>query len=177
MRLVGKRSAASGLRWFLGAANVFVTIGLIIVAMIVLTSLISPDYWEGFRSGFSNGYNDEADTVKVDLPERWDALLALPALSFVWLIINRLRAILASVNAGDAFEYPNVQRLRMVGWGLIGLQLTSYVETIGRPFVEGGTRAALSLDGDMWIAILVVFILAEVFRQGAQMRDDAQMTV
>jgi len=173
MRLVGKRSAASGLRWFLGAANVFVTIGLIVVALFAIATLVSPDYWAGFRDGFNQG----TDTVKVDIGRRWDTYLALPALGFVWLIINRLRAILAAVNLGDAFEYPNVQRLRMVGWGLIGLQITSYVETLGRPFFEGGTRAALSFDGDMWIAILVVFILAEVFRQGAQMRDDAQMTV
>jgi Protein of unknown function (DUF2975) len=173
MRLVGKRSAASGLRWFLGAANVFVTIGLVVVALTALASLVTPDIWGGFRDGFNAG----SDRIDVDIGGRWDTYLALPTLGFVWLIINRLRAILASVNAGDAFEYPNVQRLRMVGWGLIGLQITSYVETIGRPFFEGGTRAALNLDGDMWIAILVVFILAEVFRQGAQMRDDAQMTV
>lgn len=173
MKLVGKGSAASGLRWFLGAANVFVTIGLVLVAISVVVSLVSPDYWAGFRDGFNAG----TDTVTVDIEGRWDTLVALPTLGFVWLIINRLRAILAAVNVGDAFEYPNVQRLRVVGWGLIGLQLTSYVETVGRPFVEGGARAEFDLNGDMWIAILVVFILAEVFRQGAQMRDDAQMTV
>jgi hypothetical protein len=173
MKLVGKGSAASGLRWLLGVANVFVTIGLVLVAIAALVSLASPEYWAGFRDGFNAG----TDTVTVDIDGRWDTIVALPGLVFLWLIINRLRAILAAVNVGDAFEYPNVQRLRVVGWGLIGLQLTSYVETIGRPFVEGGARADLDLNGDMWIAILVVFILAEVFRQGAQMRDDAQMTV
>lgn len=173
MRLVGRRSAASGLRWLLGVANIFVVIGLIGVAIVAITSVISPDYWAGFRDGFNEG----TDTVRVDIAGRWDSFMALPTLGFVWLIINRLRAILASVNAGDAFEYPNVRRLRTIGWGLIGLQVTTYVEEVGRPFVEGGARAALDLDGDMWIAILVVFILAEVFRQGAQMRDDARMTV
>lgn len=34
-----------------------------------------------------------------------------------------------------------------------------------------------SVDLGAWLGILIVFMLAEVFRQGAAMRDDQQMTV
>lgn len=170
MRLVGKRSVASILRWLLGAANVVVTFGIVVMTMWLVLRLIAPDAM--VRSGFDEGMEDPG----LDMARMWVTALLIPRLAFVWLVFNRLRRILASVNAGDAFEATNVGRLQAIGVGLIGWQLANHVEAVARPFVEGRAWEA-HINIDAWLAILVVFILAEVFRQGAQMRDDAQMTV
>lgn len=156
MRLIGKRSVASVLRWILGVVNVLVVIGIVISIYMAV--------------GFSV-------SVDADAQLSWRAIRGALGLAFVWLIVNRLRRIFPAVNQGDAFEHANVKRLQGVGLGLIGLELTSYVGNLGRLITEGGGRVAFGVDGQTWLAILVVFMLAEVFRQGAQMRDDARMTV
>ena len=40
--------------------------------------------------------------------------------------------------------------------------------------VAGG---GLTLNLTAWFAILVVFVLAEVFREGARLRQDAELTI
>ena len=174
MRLIGKRSAASALRWVLGAVNVGVLIGILVTTVVAVLLLVSPDA----RAGFEDGLADSSRPGGIDFVLRPALFLSIAvALGFVWLIINRLRRIFLAVNRGDAFEHANVKRLQMVGIGLIGMELTSTVSNVLAPMIDGSEGAGLSVDFQMWMAILVVFILAEVFRQGAQMRDDAQMTV
>lgn len=174
MKLIGRRSAASGLRWVLGLVNVFVVIGIIGLGIVVLTSWAQPEFASGFTDGLAAApaAGPDASTVK-----RFYYLGGLISLGFLWLILNRLRRIFLSVNRGDAFEGANVRRLQAVGLGLAGMELASLFTNLFAPLLDGGHANDFDVDLKMWVAILVVFILAEVFRQGAQMRDDAAMTV
>lgn len=99
------------------------------------------------------------------------------ACGFTWWIINRLRRILLSVNQGDAFEFANVKRLQGVGLGLIGIQLTALLLVFVAPQSIGQSPSDYDFDLGSWLGILVVFILAEVFRQGSAMRDEQLTTV
>ena len=81
-----------------------------------------------------------------------------------------------AVNQGDAFERANVGRLQGVGLGLIGVQISAFILAWTVP--EGIiSNLDYSVDLGAWLGILIVFMLAEVFRQGSAMRDEAQMTV
>lgn len=173
MRLIGKRSAASALRWVLGFANVFVTIAVVFTGLMLLTSLIMPDFAAGFIDGLSENDNDMRPLL---LNERATYLAAFIATLSTWWILNRLRRMFLAVNRGDAFERANVGRLQGVGLGLIGVQVSAAILALTIP---EGIVSDLDYQVDLgaWLGILIVFMLAEVFRQGATMRDDQQMTV
>lgn len=175
MRLIGRRSAASVLRWFLGFANVFVMIGVIFTGLAFLVSLVSPDTTADLVDGLTNEATDPAG-LSVLLSQRVVYLAGFVATLSTWWILNRLRRMFLAVNRGDAFERANVGRLQGVGLGLIGVQLSAALLALTVP---EGVIADLdySVDLGAWLGILIVFMLAEVFRQGSAMRDDAQMTV
>ncbi|MBA4808131.1 DUF2975 domain-containing protein [Brevundimonas sp.] len=175
MKLVGKYSIASALRWFLGFINVFVMIGTVLMGGLVVASLFVPD----FASGFMDGLNDERVNAGGPLAvvERLTVLGAFLACGFTWWVINRLRAILLSVNRGDAFERANVKRLRAIGFGLLGIQVTAILLSVVAPLSIGDSASDYDIGLGSWLGILVVFILAEVFRQGSAMRDEQMTTV
>lgn len=169
MKLIGKSSVASGLNLLLGVVNVFVIIGGLAVTAFLILSLASPEFramLEG-AGGLGSATNAVAPFAG-----------GVFACGFTWLIIDQLRRIFRAVNAGDAFELPNVRRLRLIGVGLIGLQLVGLVLA----FLPGDVPMAdvdRDYDADLgaWLSILIVFMLAEVFRQGADMRDEQLTTV
>lgn len=175
MKLIGKYSIASALRWCLGFANVFVMLATIVMAICLLGSVVSAD----FAAGFIDGLKDMNSSTGRELqwPERLTLLGAFMACGFTWWIINRLRRILLSVNQGDAFEFANVKRLQGVGLGLIGIQLTALLLVFVAPQSIGQSPSDYDFDLGSWLGILVVFILAEVFRQGSAMRDEQLTTV
>jgi uncharacterized membrane protein len=72
-----------------------------------------------------------------------------------------------------------VARLRVVGFALIALEALGYiVHRVTDMFVPGRARGfSLSVNLTGWFAILVVFVLAEVFREGARLRQDADLTI
>lgn len=169
MRLIGRRSVASVMRWVLGFVNVFVAIGAVIVGLAFLTSLLAPDFAAGLLDGMRGVEPDPSRDIL--LADRVSYGAALVATVSTWWIINRLRRIFLAVNQGDAFEPANVGRLQGVGAGLIGVQISAAIMAITDP------TAGADADLGAWLGILIVFMLAEVFRQGSTMRDDQQMTV
>jgi hypothetical protein len=116
----------------------------------------------------------------------WTALQLTQAALFIgvlWL----LRGLARSVRKGDPFDAANVQRLRGIGsllafGGLLVEIINSSIRTQlwealppGR-FGDIGTEG-FSLPGNMLLAGLGAFILAEVFAQGLRMREDLEGTV
>lgn len=112
------------------------------------------------------------------------AIAALLAL-MVWFLTN-LRRIVDSVRDGDPFAPVNADRLSRMGWIALGGQLAAiplgamamYVEsTIGDTRDKVNVDADYGLDGGGILLIIVLFILARVFRHGAAMREDLEGTV
>jgi len=175
MKLVGKHSVASALRWLMGLGNVFVMLAALLMGVCLVVSFISPDFAAGFIDGMRGAKSDPQTAL--GLAERLTILGAFLACGFTWWIINRLRRILLAVNQGDAFEFANVARLQAVGLGLLGIQLTALMLSLVAPHAIGQPASDYQFDLGSWLGILVVFILAEVFRQGAAMRDEQLTTV
>lgn len=96
----------------------------------------------------------------------------------VQVIVSRLREIFATLKAGDPFHPENVTRLRVVAIGLAWLELVRYaVWILGAlsPPPAAPDRPNLSLTA--WFSVLVVVVLAEVFREGARLRREAELTI
>jgi len=96
------------------------------------------------------------------------------------LILRNLRKIFRTLTAGDPFRPENVSRLRAIG-------LILAVVTAGVWVAQGLVAARLApgvMDsqglGELLtpiFSVLVVFVLAEVFREGARLRRESELTI
>lgn len=113
------------------------------------------------------------------------AQLALMLIAFCvslagYMLITRwTRAVFTTLALGDAFHPDNTQRLRLIGFGMGGVELFNYLmraaaeQLLGLHFEPAyGLRAVTT-----WFAVLLIFVLAEVFKEGARLRREADLTV
>jgi hypothetical protein len=95
----------------------------------------------------------------------------------VTVIVQRLRRIFGAMTAGDPFHPDNVRRLRVTALVLGLIEINRYLFAALDRFVLGLHPRGLSLDFTPWFAVLVIVVLAEVFREGARLRRDAELTI
>jgi hypothetical protein len=106
-------------------------------------------------------------------------VLFLAAIPLHYAVLKRLLAIVETVRAGDPFVAANASRLQAIAWVLLALNLLSIV--IGAIALTVSTpahplhMAGFSISG--WLAVLLTFLLARVFAEGALMREDLEGTV
>jgi hypothetical protein len=108
------------------------------------------------------------------------AALGLVAVPLYHVIFRRLLAIVETVRAGDPFVAANAARLHGIAWTLLALQLLGMAiggigAAISTPENPVHLDAGFSTSG--WLAVLLTFVLARIFAEGAQMRDDLDGTV
>jgi Protein of unknown function (DUF2975) len=120
----------------------------------------------------------EADRVILGL--RAIAVIGLAAVPLHYAVLKRLLAIVETVRAGEPFVAANAGRLQAIAWVLLALQLLSIVigaiaRTISTPAHPIHLDAGFSING--WLAVLLTFVLARVFAEGALMCDDLEGTV
>lgn len=96
------------------------------------------------------------------------------------VILTQLLAIVETVRAGDPFVVDNADRLQRIGWAVLGLELLHLI--VGAIALSTSSESQpLDIDWSFsltrWIAVLLLFVLARVFEQGARMREDLEGTV
>jgi hypothetical protein len=106
--------------------------------------------------------------------------LGLLAVPLNHLILTRLLRMVETVGRGDPFVAVNAYRLNAIAWALLALQLLSMViggigRTIASKEFPIHLDAGFSVNG--WLAVILTFILARVFAEGALMREDLEGTV
>jgi hypothetical protein len=111
-------------------------------------------------------------------------LLALTAalLALLVLFLRHMKRIIDTVAEGDPFIPANAERLRSMAWLMLGIQLIALPVGALESYIQQsleGEADSLSFEFDLnsLALILVLFILARVFRRGAEMRDDLEGTV
>lgn len=108
------------------------------------------------------------------------AALGLLAVPLNDAVLRRLLAIVETVRRGDPFVAANASLLQAIAWALLALQVLSLViggigKAISTPENPLNLRAGFSANG--WLAVLLTFVLARVFAEGARMREDLEGTV
>jgi hypothetical protein len=108
------------------------------------------------------------------------AVIGLVAVPLHYIVLKRLLAIVETVRAGDPFVAANATRLQAIAWTLLSLQLLSITvgaiaKSVSIPGHPLHLDAGFSVNG--WLAVLLTFLLARVFAEGALMRDDLEGTV
>jgi hypothetical protein len=108
------------------------------------------------------------------------AALGLVAIPLNHAVLQRLLAMVETVRNGDPFVAANADRLQAIAWVLLALQMLGMViggigHAISTPAHPLHLDAGFSLNG--WLAVILTFVLARVFAQGALMREDLEGTV
>jgi len=112
------------------------------------------------------------------IPAAVDLAGAEISLACVLIIVQRLRRVFVTLTAGDPFHPDNVRRLRVIALVLALLEINDYAFAAIDHFVLGGHRHhGVELNLTAWFAVLVIVVLAEVFREGARLRRDAELTI
>ena len=107
-------------------------------------------------------------------------VLAAGIVALSFLFLRHLRRIVDTVRQGDPFIPENAVRLRTMGWLSIALQVIMLFAGALTLWLEEATR---DLEANFDVSIggvllpLVLFILARVFRRGAEMREELEGTV
>src|SRR5215213_1740233 len=146
-------------------------------AAILALLVVSPnEQW--IMSAFKLSPSPEAERLVMGL--RAIAVLGLVAVPINHLILKRLLAIVQTVRLGDPFIAANASRLQAIAWALLALQVLSIVigaiaKAVSTPANPLHLDAGFSING--WIAVLLTFLLARVFAEGALMREDLEGTV
>ena len=174
MRALGPGSVSSFLKIILDVVYVAFWVAAVI-GFLVTVALVIYD--------FDPAILGRPMTLKFD-PTATPGLLTVGAVAVtaytaaVLVIVERLRRIFSTLTAGDPFHPENVRRLRVVGLMLIVLELARYPLAVVVAWVAPGQNdLSLSPSPTAWFAILVVFVLAEVFREGARLRREAELTI
>jgi hypothetical protein len=108
------------------------------------------------------------------------AVLGLIAIPLNYTVLKRLLAMVETVRAGNPFVAANADRLQAIAWVLLTLQLFSIaIEAIAKavsiPSHPLNVHAGFSINA--WLTVLLTFLLARVFAEGASMREDLEGTV
>jgi hypothetical protein len=108
------------------------------------------------------------------------ATLGVLAVPLNHLILTRLLRIVETVGRGDPFVAANAYRLNGIAWVLLALQLLSMVigfigKTISSKDFPLHLDAGFSVNG--WLCVVLAFVLARVFAEGALMREDLEGTI
>jgi hypothetical protein len=103
------------------------------------------------------------------------------------IIVGRLRRLFASFTSGEPFRRENAQHLRVIWITMVVIELSRYallaivglaLGVFGAPDSVG--RASFSIDSEnlsSWMSILILIVLAEVFREGARMKEEQELTI
>jgi hypothetical protein len=106
-------------------------------------------------------------------------VVGLGSVLFNHVLLTRLLGIIETVRLGDPFVTANAARLRVTAWAILGLEVLYFIAgAVGAslvPTVEMERDWGFSVS--RWLAVLLLFVLAQVFEDGARMRDDLSGTV
>jgi hypothetical protein len=153
------------LNWILGA---------LILALLAISFQAQAWTWRALGVGTVAGHEGVVAGMRAII------VIGILGTPIAHVVLSRLLTMVESVRAGEPFTSENAGRLRAIAWALLGLELlhagvvaiASSVSTKEVPLRMSGN---FHLSG--WLAILLLFVLAQVFVEGTRMREDLEGTV
>jgi Protein of unknown function (DUF2975) len=149
-----------------------------LVGVLILALFVASVIWGGpvMRA---LGVRPAADSAALILGMRgimWIGILGVP---LAHIVFTRLLAIVETVNAGDPFIVENAVRLQTIAWAVVALEILNIAAAIIARASAGTQKLdiAWSFSVTRLLAILLLFVLARVFAEGARMRDELAATV
>ena len=114
----------------------------------------------------------------------WALVVAIFCIGLVACMFMLASRVLETAQSGDPFVIENARRLAQIGWLLLVVQLVGFIANLSlnavipeklKDQVDIGIGFDLSPVG--LLAILMIFVLAQIFRHGSEMRAELEGTV
>jgi hypothetical protein len=107
---------------------------------------------------------------------------AIAALALIQLILRALRRVVASASVGDPFIEANAAELVRVAWLLLGVNvidalLKPTVYLLAPDAVRAKVHDIVHISVTGLFAVLLIFVLAQIFRRGSDMRAELAGTI
>ena len=153
------------LNWLSGAA-----------ILALLTATIVANQWTFTALGIT----DASGIPQMIMGLRGIAALGIVAIVLTHAMLIRLLRIVETVGRGDPFVAANAYRLNAIAWVLLALQLVGLaIAAIGKwiSTAEHPVNLDVGFSINGWLAVIMTFVLARVFAEGALMREDLEGTV
>ena len=196
MRALGKRSIASAVkavldvaRWGLWLSALALALGAVAYAgLLGLTAAgsVNPallqDLQAHIRLPSSVEYSGPPETS-------WPVILWAFAAGGVAIgggivIVGRLRRLFEGFSSGEPFRKEYASHLRMIWIAMLTIEvsrmaLSALLAVMLRllDHSNGTVSFKISIDLTTWLSIFVLIVLAEVFREGARMKEEQELTV
>ena len=148
--------------------------GALIFALLAV-SILAPDWtWRALGVGAAAGH----ETIIAGMCAIM--VIGIAGVPVANVVLRRLLTIVESVDAGEPFAAENARRLRTIAWALLALEgfhllVVAIAATVSTKDVPLRFGDDFNFTG--WLAILLLFVLAQVFLEGTRMRDDLEGTV
>jgi hypothetical protein len=135
-------------------------------------------FYEDAFIQYYRSHMPEADVGRLLPTLRGMVLLGAPMFALVHVLLSRILHMTDTVRRGDPFVPENAARLRVVAWCLLMIEVLH----VGFGLLVQQVQAAhvpmewdFSLAG--WLAVLLTFVLARIFEEGARLRSDLQAMI
>ena len=157
--------------------KVLIVVNLLGAAAILALLVVMPNR-EWIMSSFQLSPSAEAERLIMGL--RAIAVLGLVTFPLNHVVLKRLLAIVKTIRGGEPFVAANASRLQTIAWMMLVLNILSIVigavaDNVSTPAHPLNIEAGFSING--WLAVLLTFLLARVFAQGALMRKNGEAAV
>lgn len=170
MRAIGKGSLASILAAALHIVRVVIFIGFVGLSIAAVTTPFIPLIVKlagGVEHLDIHGGVGAGSYVKL--------MRYFVAFGVMLFIVNRLLEILKTLRFGSPFVRENAVRFRQVGYALLLGELAKIAFGVLAAIFDAHVKLGTELT--TWIAMIAVFVLSEVFLEGAKMKEEQDLTV
>jgi hypothetical protein len=153
------------LNWILGA---------LIFALLAISFQAEEWTWRALGAGAVAGHKSVVAGMRAIM------VIGIASTPIAYVVLSRLLRIVESVRTGAPFTGANARRLRTIAWALLSLELLHVCVVAIAASVstkELPLRFSDNFQLTGWLAILLLFVLAQVFLQGTRMREDLEGTV
>ena len=148
--------------------------GALIFGMLAMSFHAEDWTWRALRVGPVPGHEGIVAGMRAIM------VIGIAGTPISYVVFSRLLRIVESVRRAEAFTSDNAGRLRTIAWAMGGLELL-HICVVAIASAVSTKEVPLRISGNFhitgWLAILMLFVLAQVFLEGTRMREDLEGTV
>ena len=148
--------------------------GTLIFALLAISFLAEGWTWRALGVGSVAGHEGIVAGMRAIM------VIGIAGAPIAHMVLGPLLRIVESVRMRAPFSVENARRLRTIAWALLALELLhlgvlAIVSAVSTPNIPLRITSNFNLTG--WLAIILLFVLAQVFLEGTRMREDLEGTI
>lgn len=189
MKALGRGSIAAVLKVILDIAWVVLWVvgGLVALGLLAYLALLGGRALGVFTLSGEWLHVQFASSGEGSMPELLAASGFLGALVFIagaMVIVDRLKRLFASFVSDRPFSRENADHLRVIWLAMLALELLRYALGLAVWLITAASGVEskrmtvhFELRLEVWFSIFTLMVLAEVFRAGARLREEQDLTI